>query len=97
MDVGKIGEYHLRMDASLDEYIERPETFFVGNKITTDEQKRAVLLSCSGQAAYRLVVTMLKPIRPTMVSYDEIKKAVRKHLHLSLFAWHARFLFYRRN
>ncbi|KAL3205027.1 hypothetical protein MRX96_011345 [Rhipicephalus microplus] len=67
MNVGKFGEY-LRTEASLNECIERSEMFFVVNKITTDEKRRAVIQSCCGQAAFRLVVTLVKPIRPTMAS-----------------------------
>ncbi|XP_049517164.1 uncharacterized protein LOC125942945 [Dermacentor silvarum] len=97
MAVGKIGEYRLGTGASWDEYVERLEMFCDANKITTDEQKRAVLLSCCGEAAYGLIVTLVKPVRPTMASYDEIKTAVRKHLHPRPSELHARFLFYRRN
>ncbi|CAN7949544.1 unnamed protein product [Ixodes hexagonus] len=97
MAVGKIGEYRLGTDASWDEYVERLEMFCVANKITTDEQKRAVLLSCCGEQAYGLIVTLVKPVRPTTASYDEIKTAVRKHLHPRPSELYARFLFYRRN
>ncbi|XP_049269054.1 uncharacterized protein LOC125757516 [Rhipicephalus sanguineus] len=101
MAVGKIGEYRLGTDASWDEYVERLEMFCDANpdanKMTTGEQKRAVLLSCCGEAVYGLIVTLVKPVRPTMASYDEIKTAVHKHLHPRPSELHARFLFYRRN
>ncbi|XP_049269116.1 uncharacterized protein LOC125757580 [Rhipicephalus sanguineus] len=97
MAVGKIGEYRLGTDASWDEYVERLEMFCDANKMTTDEQKRTVLLSCCGVAAYGLIVTLVKPVRPTMASYDESKTAVRKHLHPRPSELHARFLFNRRN
>lgn len=71
--------------------------FCVANKITTDEQKRAVLLSCCGEAAYGLIATLVEPIRPTTTSYDEIKTAFFKHLHPRPPKLHARFLFHRRN
>ncbi|XP_075724348.1 uncharacterized protein LOC142767018 [Rhipicephalus microplus] len=61
-----------------------------------DEQKIDVL-SCCGEAEYRLFVTLVKPVRPTTTSYDEIKTAVRKHLHPPPSELHARFRFYRRN
>lgn len=39
----------------------------------------------------------MKPVRPTTASYDEIKTAVRKHLHPRPSELCARFLFYGRN
>lgn len=72
MAVGKIGEYRLGTGASWDEYVERLEMFCDANKITTDEQKRAVLLSCCGEAAYGLIVTLVKPVRPTMADRKSV-------------------------
>ncbi|KAM7286060.1 uncharacterized protein ISCGN_032945 [Ixodes scapularis] len=97
MSVGRIGEYRLGTNASWDEYVERLEIFCAANKITTDEQKRAVLLSCCGEDTYGLIVTLVKPARPTAASYDDIKGAVRKHMHPRPSELYARFLFYRRN
>ncbi|XP_049271763.1 uncharacterized protein LOC125758494 [Rhipicephalus sanguineus] len=97
MAVGKIGEYCLGTDASWDEYVELLEMFCIVNNMTTEEQKRAVLLSCCCEAAYGFIVSLVKPVRPTMASYDKVKPTVRKHLHLRPSELHARFLFYRRN
>ncbi|KAL3218614.1 hypothetical protein MRX96_050651 [Rhipicephalus microplus] len=84
MAVGKNGEYRLGTDASWNEYVERLEMSCVTNKITMDEQNRDVL-DCCGEAAYGLIVTLVKPT------------AVRKHLHPTPSELHARFMFYRRN
>ncbi|XP_075559299.1 uncharacterized protein LOC142590759 [Dermacentor variabilis] len=97
MAVGRIGEYHLGTNASWDEYVERLEMFCEANKIAKEEQKRAVLLSCCGEEAYGLIVTLVKPARPTTATYEEIKMAVRKHLHPRPSELYARFLFYKRN
>ncbi|XP_075534182.1 uncharacterized protein LOC142567968 [Dermacentor variabilis] len=97
MAVGRIGEYHLGTNASWDEYVERLEMFCEANKIAKEEQKRAVLLSCCGEEAYGLIVTLVKPARPTTATYEEIKTAVRKHLHPRPSELYARFLFYKRN
>ncbi|XP_042146264.1 uncharacterized protein LOC121835824 [Ixodes scapularis] len=97
MSVGRIGEYRLGTNASWDEYVERLEMFCAANKITTDEQKRAVLLSCCGEDTYGLIVTLVKPARPTAASYDDIKGAVRKHMHPRPSELYARLLFYLRN
>ncbi|XP_070390945.1 uncharacterized protein [Dermacentor albipictus] len=97
MAVGRIGEYRLSTNASWDEYVERLEMFCEANKIAKEEQKRAVLLSCCGKEAYGLIVTLVKPARPTTATYEEIKTAVRKHLHPRPSELYARFLFYKRN
>ncbi|XP_075748076.1 uncharacterized protein LOC142814003 [Rhipicephalus microplus] len=97
MAIGKIGDYRLGTDASWDEYVEQLEIFCIVNKITTDEQKRAVLQSCGGDAAYGFIVTLVKPVRPTAASYDEIKTTVRRHLHPRPSELNASFWFYRRN
>ncbi|XP_075527566.1 uncharacterized protein LOC142559795 [Dermacentor variabilis] len=97
MAVGRIGEYHLGTNASWDEHVERLEMFCEANKIAKEEQKRAVLLICCGEEAYGLIVTLVKPSRPTAATYKEIKMAVHKHLHSRLSELCARFLFYKRN
>ncbi|KAK8777013.1 hypothetical protein V5799_029642, partial [Amblyomma americanum] len=71
--------------------------FCEANQITKEEQKRAVLLSSCGEEVYGLTVTLVKPERPTAATYEEIKTAVRKHLHPKPSELYARFLFYRRN
>ncbi|XP_070395541.1 uncharacterized protein [Dermacentor albipictus] len=96
MAVARIGEYRLGTNASWDEYVERLEKFGEANKIAK-EQKRAVLLSCCGEEAYGLIVTLVKPAGPTTATYDEIKTVVRKHLHPRPSELYARFLFYKRN
>ncbi|KAL3222498.1 hypothetical protein MRX96_004956 [Rhipicephalus microplus] len=95
MAVDEVGEYRLGTDASWDEYVVRLEMFYIANKITTDEQRRTVIVSCWGEAGYGLIVTLVKPIKLTPVSYDEVKRAVCKHLNPS--ELHASCLFYRRN
>ncbi|XP_050041482.1 uncharacterized protein [Dermacentor andersoni] len=97
MAVGRIGEYRLGTNASWDEYVERLEMFCEANKIAKEEQKRAVLLSCCGEEAYGLIVILVEPSRPTAATYEEIKTAVRKHLHPRPSELYARFLFYKRN
>ncbi|XP_075559322.1 uncharacterized protein LOC142590796 [Dermacentor variabilis] len=97
MALGRISEYRLGTNASWDEYVERLEMFCEANKMTKEEQKRAALLSCCCEEAYGLIVTLVKPARPTAANYKEFKTAVRKHLHPRLSELCARFLFYKRN
>lgn len=97
MAVGSVGEYRLGGSASWDEYVEKLEMYCAANKLTTDEEKRAVLLSCCGEETYSLIVTLVKPARPTATSFDSIVQAVKGHLHPSPSELYARFLFYKRN
>lgn len=93
MSVGRISEYCIGTNASWDVYVERLEMLCVSNNITTDEQRQAVLLSCCGEKTYGLIVTLVKPARPAAASYDEIKTAVRKHIHPRPSELYARFWF----
>lgn len=97
MPVTGIGEYRLGTSASWDEYVERLEMYCEANKLSKDEEKRAVLLSSCGEETYSLIVTLVKPERPTAATYDCIKKAVREHMHPKPSVLYGRFLFYKRN
>ncbi|CAN7978868.1 unnamed protein product [Ixodes persulcatus] len=97
MAVGGINEYRLSTNASWDEYVERLEMYCVANSLTTPEQKRAVLLSCCGEETYSLIVTLVKPTRPTAADYTTIVTAVKAHLHPRPSELYARFLFYKRD
>lgn len=97
MAVNGIGEYRYGTKASWDEYVERLEMYCVANKLSTDDEKRAVLLSSCGAETYSLIVTLVKPARPTATSYEDLKRAVRKHVHPKPSVLYARFLFYKRN
>ncbi|XP_049272019.1 uncharacterized protein LOC125758642 [Rhipicephalus sanguineus] len=97
MPVSGIGEYRLGTSASWDEYVERLEMYCEANKLSKDEEKRAVLLSSCGEETYSLIVTLVKPERPTAAAYEKIKKAVREHMHPKPSVLCGRFLFYKRN
>ncbi|XP_049267577.1 uncharacterized protein LOC125756713 [Rhipicephalus sanguineus] len=97
MPVSGIGEYSLGTSASWDEYVERLEMYCEANKLSKDEEKRAVLLSSCGEETYSLIVTLVKPERPTAAAYEKIKKAVREHMHPKPSVLYGRFLFYKRN
>ncbi|XP_065288318.1 uncharacterized protein [Dermacentor albipictus] len=97
MAVGRIGEYRLGTNALWDEYVERLKMFCEANEIAKAEQKGAVLPSCCCEEAYGLIMTLVKPSRPTAATYEEIKTAVRTYLHPRPLELYARFLFYKRN
>ncbi|XP_049522408.1 uncharacterized protein K02A2.6-like [Dermacentor silvarum] len=62
-------------------YVERIELYCAASKLTTDEDKRAVLLSCCGPETYSLIATLVKPSRPPNVDYQVIVDAVKKHVN----------------
>ncbi|XP_050029479.1 uncharacterized protein [Dermacentor andersoni] len=92
-----IGEYSIETNSSWDEYVERLETFCASISVSEDDEKRAVLLSFCGEATYRLITRLVEPNKPTTVSYETIKQAVRDHMHNKPSLLRARLLFYRRN
>lgn len=74
-------ECQLEANASWDQYVERLEMYCEANSVATTEQKRSILLSCCGEEMYSLIVTLVKPTRPTGADYRVIVKAVKTHMH----------------
>lgn len=77
----RIREFNLSENSSWVEYVERIELYCAASKLTTDEDKRAVLLSCCGPETYSLIATLVKPSRPPNVDYQVIVDAVKKHVN----------------
>ncbi|XP_049519402.1 uncharacterized protein LOC125943892 [Dermacentor silvarum] len=77
----RIREFNLSEHSSWVEYVERIELYCAASKLTTDEDKRAVLLSCYGPETYSLIATLVKPSRPPNVDYQVIVDAVKKHVN----------------
>lgn len=62
MGTGRIAEFDANGGATWEEYVERIELSCAVNKLTTDAEKRAVLLSCCGQEMYSLIGTLVKSL-----------------------------------
>ncbi|GFN78753.1 low quality protein: uncharacterized protein k02a2.6-like [Plakobranchus ocellatus] len=60
-------------------YTERLEHFFVANDITSEEKKKAILLSSVGATTYKLVSNLVLPRKPGDVPYREIIEVVKAH------------------
>ena len=60
-------------------YVERPEFYFIANGIDDPVKKRAVLLTVSGPATYKLIRNLSAPKKPTEKSYDELVALVKSH------------------
>ena len=61
---GKIDEFDLSHEAWAT-YVERLEFYFIANGIEDPEKKRAVLLTVSGHAKYKLIRNLSAPMQKT--------------------------------
>ena len=60
-------------------YVERLEFYFIANGIDDPVKKRAVLLTVSGPATYKLIRNLSAPKKPSEKSYDELVALVKSH------------------
>ena len=61
------------------EYCERLEQYFLANDVWDATKQRAILLSLSGSATYRLIRNLVAPAKPTDKSLGDIVELVRDH------------------
>ena len=61
------------------DYIERMEHFFLANDITTTDKKKSILLSCVGAKTYKLMKTLLAPVKPGDKSFQQLVALVQEH------------------
>ena len=69
-------------DRSMDDwtaYCERLEQYFAANDVADADKKHAILLSYCGAPTYRLIRTLLAPVKPTTKSFAELTKLVADH------------------
>ncbi|XP_040073420.1 uncharacterized protein LOC120845928 [Ixodes scapularis] len=69
------------LGSSWEEYVVRVELCCAANKLVTDIDKRAALLSCWGQDTYSLISTLFRPLRLPSVEYRTIVDAVKNHVN----------------
>ena len=93
---GKVDEF----DASKEEwaqYEERLMQFFLANDIDNAAKKRAVLLSVIGPTMYRVLRSLLAPVKPSEKEYDELVAKLSQHYSptpseiVQRFKFHSRF------
>ena len=75
---GKIEEYEFSQD--WEQYVERLTFYFEANDVTSDEKKRAILLTVCGSSTYRLICDLFAPIKPGTKSFKEITDKVKEHI-----------------
>ena len=93
---GKVDEF----DASKEEwaqYEERLTQFFLANDIDGAAKKRAVLLSVIGPTAYKVLRSLLAPVKPSEKDYDDLVAKLSQHYSptpseiVQRFKFHSRF------
>ena len=61
------------------EYMERLTHYFVASDITSEDKKRAILLTVVGPSAYRLLKTLASPKRLEELWFSELVELAKKH------------------
>ena len=61
------------------EYIEHREHFFLGSDITTPEKKKSILLSYVGAKTYKLIKTLLAPVKPGDKSFQQLVTIIQEN------------------
>ena len=75
---GHVGEFNRDTD-DWKSYIEQMDCFFDANGIDKDDRKRAILLSSCGSQTYRLLRSLVSPVKPDTKPYKEIVKILNDH------------------
>ena len=60
-------------------YAERLKHYFIANGVTDDEKKRAILISASGPATYKLLRSLVGAARLGTDSYEDLVKTLKDH------------------
>ena len=75
--IGSIEHYDSTSE-SWTEYTERMEHFFDANDIS-ESKKKSILLSSVGPKTYKLMKTLLAPVKPGDKTFDDLVKLVKEH------------------
>ena len=57
-------------------YTERLDQYFIANDITTGAKKRVILLSICGTPTYKLIRSLVSPLKPSEMEYADLIKKV---------------------
>ena len=75
---GSLGEFDPRT-GDWKTYIERAQQYFLANDVDDADKQRAILLSCVGSKAYRIIKDVLSPDAPTDVELPTLIEKTSKH------------------
>ena len=93
---GKINSFNPSQD-EWPLYVERLGHVFVANGIIEEEKKRAVFLSVIGASTYKLLSSLLAPVKPGEKSYTFLVDTLSEHFNpapseiVERFKFHTRF------
>ncbi|XP_055850659.1 uncharacterized protein K02A2.6-like [Episyrphus balteatus] len=76
---GKLEQFQPSM--AWNNYKERMEFYFEANGISNDGSMRAIFLSCVGESTYEIIRSLLTPLSPKDVSFQEIVEKLDDHFH----------------
>ena len=77
---GKLEKFDMATGKDWIQYIKRIEYYFQASKITEGDTKRAVLISAMGEKAYKLMRSLISPVKPNDKSFGQLVEAMRGHL-----------------
>ena len=77
---GKINSFNPSQD-EWPLYVERLGHVFVANGITEEEKKQAVFLSVIGASTYKLLSSLLAPVKPGEKSYTFLVDTLSEHFN----------------
>lgn len=75
---GKMGTFDSARKSWIS-YAERLEFYFLANKVTDDDMKKAVFITVVGTQTYTLLKSLLQPQSPQSASLSDMKTALKKH------------------
>lgn len=75
---GQVGEFNESLE-SIADYLDRMYFYFEANDITSDEKKRAVLLTNIGQRQFRLLKDLCQPQSLSTKTYAELCQTLKDH------------------
>ena len=78
-------------------YVERVQEYLVANGISTEEKKRAVLVTLMGSEAYELLASLVAPDKPSTKKFDDIIATMEKYLKPKPLVIAERFKFHKRS
>ena len=78
-------------------YIEQMEQNFVANEVTSDANKKAILLSTCGPSTYSTIRSLAVPDKPIALDYSALLKLTKKHYNPKLSVIMQRYKFNARN
>ena len=94
--LGRIEEFD-RQKGDWSLYVERLENFFAANKITEADRKRDVFLTVIGEYTYKVLRSLLSPVKPKEKSFQELVEKLAEHFSpapseiVERFKFHSRF------